>query len=509
MNYIDNTQRKKLGRIKINRLNKKYINQELIESNSILSNINGYSLDKEQRKAIITDECANLIVAGAGSGKSLTMVGKIRYLIERKVIKEDEILCISFTREASENLENSIKKNYNYNIKVYTFHKLALEFLKNNNYKISNDNLLRYIVDEYFYFIMYDNNIRLKVKKILNKIDTPYQLILKSKDLENLKRLIITFINLFKTNNYNITYFLKIKGNKDILRIIIDIYILYEEELKSRNKIDFNDMIVLATKYVKYNNIKKYKYIIVDEYQDTSYIRYLFLKEIINKTNAKIVCVGDDYQSIYRFNGCNLNVFLNFKKYFGYTKVLKINNTYRNSQELINVAGKFIMKNKRQLYKKLRSNKRIEKPIKIMYGNNLNKLLDKVIENHKNILILGRNNYDINKYFKVNEDNKIDYKGVNIKYLTIHASKGLEEECVVIINLRDDILGIPNKIKDDNILKSVNNNKDIYPFEEERRLFYVALTRTKSDVYLLVDKKKPSIFIKELIKDSNKYIEYI
>ena len=216
MNYIDNTQRKKLGRIKINRLNKKYINQELIESNSILSNINGYSLDKEQRKAIITDECANLIVAGAGSGKSLTMVGKIRYLIERKVIKEDEILCISFTREASENLENSIKKNYNYNIKVYTFHKLALEFLKNNNYKISNDNLLRYIVDEYFYFIMYDNNIRLKVKKILNKIDTPYQLILKSKDLENLKRLIITFINLFKTNNYNITYFLKIKGNKEI-----------------------------------------------------------------------------------------------------------------------------------------------------------------------------------------------------------------------------------------------------------------------------------------------------
>ena len=437
------------------------------------------------------------------------MVGKIRYLIERKNIKEDEILCISFTKDASENLEKNIKKNYNYNIKVYTFHKLALEFLKNNKYKIAPDNLLRYIVDEYFCFIEYDKYIKIKVKKILYKIDTPYKNILESKELENLKRLIITFINLFKTNNYNISYFLKINKNKDILRIIIDIYILYEEELKSTNSIDFNDMIILATKYVKTNNMKKYKYIIVDEYQDTSYIRYLFLKEIINKTNAKIICVGDDYQSIYRFNGCNLNMFLNFKKYFGYTKVLKINNTYRNSQELINVAGKFIMKNKKQLYKRLRSNKTIDRPIKIMYGNNLKKLLDKVLKYHKNILILGRNNFDIDKYFKLNEDKSINYNEANIRYLTIHASKGLEEECVIIINLKDDTLGIPNKIKDDKILKYVNNNIDLYPYEEERRLFYVALTRTKSDVYLLVDKKNPSIFVKEIIKDNKKYIEYI
>jgi len=509
MDYIDNTQRKKYGRIKINRLNKKYISKELKISDNILSNINGYSLDKEQRIAVITDECANLIVAGAGSGKSLTMIGKIRYLIERKGIKEEEILCISFTRDASENLEKNIKKNYNYNISVYTFHKLALEFLKDKKYRIASDNLLRYIVDEYFYFIMYNNTIKLKVKKVLNKVDTPYKTILKSKELESLKKLIITFINLFKTNNYNMSYFLKIKGNKDILRLIIDIYILYQEELVSTQKIDFNDMIVFATNYVKNNNIKNYKYIIVDEYQDTSYIRYLFLKEIINKTGAKIICVGDDYQSIYRFNGCNLNMFLNFKKYFGYTKILKINNTYRNSQELINVAGNFIMKNKRQLYKKLRSSKRIDKPIKIMYGDNLKHLLDKVIHKHKNILILGRNNFDINKYFKLNENNIIEYKGANIRYLTIHASKGLEEESVVIINLKDDVLGIPNKIKDDKILKSVNGNKDIYPFEEERRLFYVALTRTKSDVYLLVDKKNPSVFVKELIKDNNKYIEYI
>ena len=498
-----------MNRIKINRLNKKYIKQELIDSDYILSNINGYSLDKEQRIAVITDECANLIVAGAGSGKSLTMVGKIRYLIERKNIKEDEILCISFTKDASLNLEKNIKKNYNYNIKVYTFHKLALEILKNNNYKISNPNTLNYIIDEYFYMIEFNKEMKIKVKRILNKIDTPYKYILKSKELVNLKKLIITFINLFKTNNYKLNYFLNIKYNKDLVRIILDIYFLYEEELNSTNSIDFNDMIVLATNYIKENNIKRYKYIIVDEYQDTSYIRYLLLKEIINKTGAKIICVGDDYQSIYRFNGCDLNMFLNFKKYFGYTKILKINNTYRNSQELINVAGCFIMKNKRQLYKKLKSNKHIKKPIKIMYGDKLNKLLDIVIKKYDNILILGRNNFDIDKYFKIDNDGYFMYKTKKIRYLTMHASKGLEEECVIIINLKDDILGIPNKIKDNKILKYVNKSYDKYPYEEERRLFYVALTRTKNDVFLLVNKKNKSIFLKELENEYTKYIEYI
>ena len=504
-----------IGKFKINKikqiiLNKKYIKKELQESDNILSNINGYSLDKEQRLAVVTDCESSLIVAGAGSGKSLTMIGKIRYLIERKKIKEDEILCITFTREAALNLEKNIKKNYNYNIKVYTFHKLALELLKKENFTIASTNTLNYIIDEYFNTIIYNNKeIMEDVKKLLCKIDVPYKTLIEPQEMYNLKKLIITFINLFKTNNYKIDYFLNIKSNKKIIRIIIDIYYLYQEELRSTNSIDFNDMISKGIEYVKHNKIKNYKYIIVDEYQDTSYVRYLLLKEIINKTKSKIICVGDDYQSIYRFNGCNINMFLNFKKYFRGAKILKINNTYRNSQELINVAGAFIMKNKRQLYKNLKSDKHILKPIKITYNKSLTHLLDIVLKSHKNILILGRNNFDIEKYFKLDNEGFFLYKDTKIKYLTMHSSKGLESECVIIINMCNDILGIPNKMKDDKILKYVNNGIDIYPYEEERRLFYVGLTRTKSNVYLLVDKKNPSLFIKEIIKDNNKYIEYI
>ena len=422
------------------------------------------------------------------------MIGKIKYLIEYEKIKSNEILCITFTNAAARSLEDKINNYYNYGIKVYTFHKLSLNII-NNKVNIANDNLLNYIVDEYFYII--DKKFKIKVKKILGLIDYPYSYILKSKELYSFKRLIVTFINLFKTNNYNLDYFLKIKKDKDIIRIIIDIYLLYEEELKSTNSLDFNDMIVEATNKVKDKYISNIKYIIIDEYQDTSYIRYLLIRKIINKTGAKIICVGDDYQSIYRFTGCNLNMFINFKKYFNHSKILKISNTYRNSQELINIAGKFIQKNKRQIYKKLKSNKHIEKPIKIMYGNNLDKLINRVKE--KRILILGRNNFDIDKYNYIKKD--------SIKYMTIHKSKGLEEDAVIIINLKDDILGIPNKIKDNKILNYVNKYKCEYPYDEERRLFYVALTRTRGNIYLLVDKNNPSMFVKELVRKHKNQIE--
>ncbi len=511
MIFINNNQNKlkTIYKLIIEKFCNRCINQEFINSNEILSNVNGISLDVEQRIAIITDASANLVIAGAGSGKSLTIVGKIRYLIELKDIKVDEILCITFTKAAAINLENSIKKNYNYNIKVYTFHSLAFELLKEYNFKISNSNLLNYIVDEYFYSIIKNNNnMIVKLKKILGKNDMSYEDLLESNELYALKKLIITFINLFKTNNYNLKYFLKFHHNKNLISIIIDIYYLYEEELKSTNSIDFNDMIKLASIYVDTHFIKKYKYIIVDEYQDTSYIRYLLIKKIIKKTGAKIMCVGDDYQSIYRFSGCDIGMFLNFKNYFKGAKILKLCNTYRNSQELINVAGGFIMKNNRQIYKNLKSNKSLLKPIKIKYGSDLKNLIDVVSNKYQNILILGRNKFDIKK-FNLNYQDFTKYSETKVRYMTIHSSKGLEEDCVIVINLSDGVLGMPNKIKNNNILKYVNNNKDIFPFEEERRLFYVALTRTKNEVYLLVDKKNPSIFVKELIKNFSKYIEYI
>lgn len=493
--YFDYNTKVKFRNIK----NKRFIKSEIIKYDYIFSNVNGYSLDNEQRIAIVTDEINTLIVAGAGSGKSLTMIGKIRYLIE-KGIKEDEILCITFTKEAAKNLENNIKKNYDYDIKVYTFHSLAYSILKNYNYVVAPDDYLEYIIDEYFNCIIYNNVDMIKrVKRVFGKIDTPYKELLKGKEYISFKRLIMTFISLFKTNNYDITSFLKMKNNAAI-SIIIDIYFLYEMELKSENAIDYNDMIVLATKET---HDMKYKYIIVDEFQDTSYIRYKLLKSIIDKTRAKLICVGDDYQSIYRFNGCDIDMFINFRKYFGYTKILKINNTYRNSQELVNVAGSFIMKNKHQIYKKLSSNKHINRPIIISYLN-VYKILDLLVVKYKSILILGRNNIDINMFGR----KEFIYKNCRVRCMTIHSSKGLEDECVVLVNVIDDQLGLPSRIKNSKILNYVSMSST-YQFDEERRLFYVGLTRTKNEVYILTKRGRESIFIRELRRDYCKHIRQI
>lgn len=472
-----------------------FINKELKNTKKILDDIKGYPLDINQREAVITDEDNILLIAGAGSGKTLTIIGKVKYLIEVLKINENDILCISFTNDCVNNLKNNLS---NYNVDICTFHKLAFDILKSNNKNISicNDNLLEYIIDEFFF--TYIGN-----KKILY-----------TENYKNIKNLIITFINLFKSSNYNINYFdelfnkIKYSNEYILLRIIKYVYVTYQLELKSTMKVDFNDMINRAVDIVKNNgNIKKYKYIIIDEYQDTSIVKYNLITEIKRRTNAKLFAVGDDYQSIYRFSGCTLNIFLKFNKYYKYSKILKITNTYRNSNELIDVAGKFIMKNKNQIYKRLKSNKNINKPIVIIYTSNIKKVLYKLINSiNTNILLLGRNNNDINEYFTIDNNGYINER---LRYLTVHKSKGLEEDNVIIINLKNEVLGFPSKIESNSIIKYVLNEKDSYPYEEERRLFYVALTRTKNKVYLLVNRNNQSIFVKELIKNYSSNIQII
>ena len=186
---------------------------------------------------------------------------------------------------------------------------------------------------------------------------------------------------------------------------------------------------------------------------------------------------------------------------------MPIINTYRNPQELIDIAGKFIMKNKHQIKKELRSSKHNISPIKILLSNDKINSLKRILKltNSNDIFVIGRNNKDIKMYIDNEYSNEKDiytYNNIQFRYLTIHKSKGLESEIVIIINAQDDILGIPSKIKNEKIIKYVNNTKDYYPYEEERRLFYVALTRTKNEVYIISSKAKPSVFIKELIKDN-------
>ena len=495
--------------------------------------VNGYELDKEQKEVVLSNAKNILVIAGAGSGKSMTIIGKIKYLIYKQHINSNEILCISFTNDSCNSLKNNLLKN-DIDIEVLTFHKLGLKILKENKQitNIPEIDILELTIDNFFNNAIYQETIymeyllkykriRYNIKNYLNK----YNELINSKEIENIKMSISKFIHLYKSNGYSYSYIETVfnkynnifnKKYTYLLIIVIKILLEYQNTLKEEGLIDFDDIILESSKFVKYTKLN-YKYIIIDEFQDTSITRYNLIKEILNKTNANFLAVGDDYQSIYRFTGCDLYLFINFKKYFRDSKIYKIQTTYRNSQELITIAGNFIKKNKLQINKNLRSNKKLSKPLKIIYYKNQKikfvKLLEYLYKNNKkNILVLIRNNNDINKILTKELEvtgNSIKYKDMNIKYLTVHKSKGLEEETVIILNLINNDWGFPNKINDEKILKYILPKKERYKYAEERRLFYVALTRTKNELYLLTDISNPSIFVREIVNNNKSYIEIL
>ena len=484
-------------------------------------------LNKKQLEIIKDNSKFILVSAGAGTGKTTTIVGKIKYLTEEKNVHPEEIICISFTNEST----NELKKKLNNKVDCLTFHKFSLNILARERYNIANEDLLNYTINEYFENIIFNfpKNIKrllsyFKIKHNDKNYIKKYNNIKKDK-LDKIKKDINIFIKLLKTNNLNNSYILSfIKkeqriNNQNLLIIIYHIANIYEKELESTRSIDFDDMINKATDYVKRNGLnKKIKYLIIDEFQDTSKSKFNFIEEIQKKTNCNIFVVGDDFQSIYKFTGCDLNIFLDFEKRFKDSKIYKLEKTYRNSNELVSLAGAFIMKNKRQLKKNLYSDKQIKKPINIIYYKKFKTAFIKTIEKihsetKKPILVLGRNNYDIdkiidNKTFLLN-NNQIIYtknKGIKLKYLTVHKAKGLEEETVILINLLNNKNGFPNKKDDNPILEYIKSNNDEIEYAEERRLFYVAITRTKSKNYIITKKNNESTFVKELIKKHKKFI---
>lgn len=446
-------------------------------------------MNEKQLEAVKSLE-NTLVVAGAGSGKTFTIVNKIKYLLDNNIYKENELLIISFTNESV----NDLKRKIDYNLDIMTFHKLAITLINNPNMKISNEYYLKFIINEYFNsYDIYNKKQNKLIKRILQEMD-----------IDNLKKLIFTFINLYKSNYNDINYLLNLYQkshfiNKIYFKIILEIYHIYNQELKASNLYDFNDMIKIATNNINNNLIKtNYKYIIIDEFQDTSLNRFKLINAIMKQNNAKIFVVGDDYQSIYRFSGCNLDIFLNFNKLVNDLNIINLDYNYRNPKEIIDVANSFIMKNKNQIKKETICLKNINKPIKICFYKNKRTAIEKILKYiDSKYLILGRNNKDKDLF---NVKDKL--------FLTIHKSKGLEEDNIILINLTNNNNSLPSKIKNHKIINKIIKT-DYYPYEEERRLFYVALTRTRNNIYLLVPKSNYSIFIKELMKNYKNYIEYI
>lgn len=708
--------------------NRSYVDDKLIKYKDYFDNMfssvdKNIILDTEQREAIICEEDNLLILSGAGSGKTTTISGKVKYLIDKKKVSNKSICVVTFTKKAKEELDNRINNKFNLDVDIYTFHSLGLNVIRNyyknkdiniveekGQYKIISDYIKNILFKDKSkfnkFFMCFGNKTRLnneyklfdsfsdyhnymfKRKYITNgssmdnyikeqtkrrrsylrtlngeycksmeevdianflylfNIDYEYEKTYKKLDnlsiykpdfyieqnnnynyiehfgvdrvyksnskftkselksyLSNMKlkseyhknervedlfiltyskdmgksnyltvlkdslekkgyilkrrsneevyerlkdtsedkyivdvinRVIIPFISYFKKSNYKVEeLYDKIDNDslKNQIDVVIDIYNYYNSFLRDNNLIDFEDMINYAYEImpkVKERNLGvDYKYIIIDEYQDISMQRFNLTKRIQELFKAKIIAVGDDYQSIYAFSGSRIDLITEFKKYLSDAKQIPINNVYRNSQELIDIATSFINQNSNQIKKRLSSSKHIDNVVEVYsYDDKLfidtthNKgmLLDSVIDkiysdNSKgNILLLERYNNDIDSvmdsdyFIKKNSSRIINKKHseIDIDYLTIHKSKGLEYDNCILINAINDKYGFPSKIEDEDIIKILKPNvEEDISYPEERRLFYVALTRTKNKLYILVPKSRVSIFVKEIIGYKN------
>ena len=295
---------------------------------------------------------------------------------------------------------------------------------------------------------------------------------------------------------------------RDFYRLVIPLMKKYQAYCVNKSYLDFEDMIVKTIDLFKHRaEIKEkfqqqYKYILVDEFQDVNNLQVDLLKRLLTPEN-QLFCVGDDWQSIYGFRGSNVNYIVNFGKYFPKAEVIKLNQNYRSTEHIVGASNEVIKHNKFKVDKEIFANKKSDTKVNIFAGNDQQENIDFVVEEVKrlfqkgyqkeDILFLYRRSKMYNDYY-----NRFMKERIYVQYRTIHAAKGLEAKAVFIIGLTQGYGGFPDVWLEDRIFQVVKPTQHDLLMEEERRLFYVAITRAKDLLYLITEKGNESSFLSEI-----------
>lgn len=334
-----------------------------------------------------------------------------------------------------------------------------------------------------------------------------------TRDLE----LVMTFLKHFKTNNINLEE-LEAKASqfedklraRAFVKVFKEVFLAYQQLLKVAGEIDFEDLVHYACESIEAGKYSShYEYILVDEFQDASQDRLRLIKALAaQRKHTKIFAVGDDWQSIYRFSGADLKVMTGFPKIFGFTKELKLTQTFRSFQQIVDIASTFIQKNPDQLKKSVTTLDSTEKDpvILIPYDDaDPNKIIDNLLASIQKKAITNQSTLSVfilTRYQRQKPDNLPSlikrYPNLTIEWKTVHASKGLESDYVILHHLNSGNFGFPSEIADDPLLDLVIPEHEQYPHAEERRLLYVAITRAKRAVFGTYHPDRPSPFVKEL-----------
>ena len=301
-------------------------------------------LNKEQKEAVTSTEGPNLVVAGAGSGKTRVLTTRLAYIINEKKAWSNQILCVTFTNKAAKEMQNRVmgyvKGSSNSVPWLGTFHSISVKFLRRHAEALGLKSNFTIIDTE-------------DQKKLIRKI-------VKAEDLDAKKfspPLIMYHIDKWKNKGF-LTNDVKINKSSLIEKSILKVYEIYQNKIKDLNACDFGDLILYCVKlFEEHNDIreiyrKNFKYILVDEFQDTNFIQNKWLNLLVND-NKNICCVGDDDQSIYSWRGAEIKNFLTFDQIYKNCKVLKLEQNYRSTKNILETASVLISNNTNRVGKKL------------------------------------------------------------------------------------------------------------------------------------------------------------
>ena len=470
--------------------------------------VENHPLDREQRKSIYDPARFNLTVAGAGSGKTTTILGKILYLLQSGFASPPEILVLSFTHDSAMELRERFLREYYQtfakqillekssppNITIETFHSLALKLLRS---------------------LWPDFSV------VADKTDPADDSSSDSNDKTTLMSIIREFLDLHELESETVAQIASKFSSEEYRKLFLTVSEQYQGELSGlleKHQTTFSGLIKLAIQYLRSGQIKtQFRYIIVDEYQDLSALRQGFLHLLIESSQANLFAVGDDWQAIYGFSGSRVDFTLNFRRFWGDFSLHRISKTYRFGSTLARLSSSFIMQDHTQIRKQIQSQKEDSlEPVVEVCGESerldlevLTHYFESLPEN-SSILLLGRFQVDGFRLLHCTQfnltSNGVEFRSrpdLKLRFLTVHQSKGLEANYVILLNNREAKLGFPAHVKDPplkaELIKIAEELRlDQVSTNEERRLFYVALTRAKKQVILLTVDGKESSFIKEL-----------
>ena len=290
--------------------------------------------------------------------------------------------------------------------------------------------------------------------------------------------------------------------NEGFLEIFEQVRAKYEQWLWTERKLDFHDLINRAAHYIRKGRWETpYRYVLVDEFQDISVGR-LKLLQALRRDNTAYFLVGDDWQSINRFAGSDVGLVRNCGDYLGYVRKRALSKTFRFGDGILSPSTEFVRRNPEQTQRLLTSASEAEdKGITVVVADDAATGLQRTREDieayaqgkRHSVLVLGRYN---------SSKDALPGKLLGEEFSTVHGAKGREADYVVVLDLKDGRWGFPSRIEDNSLLKLVLPSASTYEFSEERRLFYVAMTRARIGAYLVTDPERPSVFVEELLRES-------